>query len=215
MSLGRESPSGLGLAYVWRDAFARTASPCMTIRGRILIAFSLVSAITAVLSAHATLGITGAGILASIMLCGDISRLKKQEWSLRESNLLLDASLENMSQGICLYDAQNRLEIFNQRFLEIFGLSPERIKPGISYKEVLAISVGISNHVGVEQILAEQAEFLREKPPKPHLYDLNNGRVVACLYCPTSDGRWVATYEDVTERRRGRLRSSTWRGTTP
>jgi diguanylate cyclase (GGDEF)-like protein len=202
MSLGRESPSGLGLAYVWRDAFARAASRCMTIRGRILIAFSLVSAITAVLSAHATLGITGAGILASIMLCGDISRLKKEEWSLRESNLLLDAALENMSQGICLYDAQNRLEIFNQRFLEIFGLSPERIKPGISYKEVLAISVGISNHVGVEQILAEQAEFLREKPPKPHLYDLNNGRVVACLYCPTSDGRWVATYEDVTERRR-------------
>jgi diguanylate cyclase (GGDEF)-like protein len=139
----------------------------------------------------------------SIVLCGDISRLKKQEWSLRESNLLLDAALENMSQGICLYDAQNRLEIFNQRFLEIFGLSPDRIKPGISYKEVLAIGVGTGNHIGkdVEQILAEQSEFLREKPPKPHLYDLNNGRVVACLYCPTADGRWVATYEDVTERR--------------
>jgi diguanylate cyclase (GGDEF)-like protein len=138
-----------------------------------------------------------------IVLCGDVSRLKKQEWSLRESNLLLDAALENMSQGICLYDAQNRLEIFNQRFLEIFGLSPNQIKPGISYKEVLAIGVGIGSHIvkDVEQILAEQAEFLGEKPPKPHLYDLNNGRVVACLYCPTSDGRWVATYEDVTERR--------------
>jgi predicted signal transduction protein with EAL and GGDEF domain len=48
------------LAYVWRDAIARAASRCMTIHGRILIAFSLVSAITAVLSAHATLGITGA-----------------------------------------------------------------------------------------------------------------------------------------------------------
>ena len=123
--------------------------------------------------------------------------------SLRESNLLLDAALENMSQGICLYDAQNRLEIFKQRFLEILGLSPNQVKPGISYKEVLAMGVGIGSHIvkDVEQILAEQTEFLREKPPKPHLYDLNNGRVVACLYCPTSDGRWVATYEDVTERR--------------
>jgi diguanylate cyclase (GGDEF)-like protein len=200
MSLGREISFGSGLVYVWRDALARAASRCMTIRGRILIAFSVMGVIAAALSVHATLGITGAGILASVVLCGDISRLKKQEWSLRESNLLLDAALENMSQGICLYDAQNRLEMFNQRFLEIFGLSSERIKPGISYKEVLAIGVGTSNHVGVEQILAEQAEFLREKPPKPHLYDLNNGRVVACLYCPTSDGRWVATYEDVTER---------------
>jgi len=139
----------------------------------------------------------------SIVLCGDISRLKKQEWSSCESNLLLDAALENMSQGICLYDAQNRLEIFNHRFLEIFRLPPDQIKPGISFKEVLAIGVRINNHIGrdVQQILAEHAEFLREKPPRPHLYDLNNGRAVACLYCPTSDGRWVATYEDVTERR--------------
>jgi PAS domain-containing protein len=70
-----------------------------------------------------------------IVLCGDISRLKKQEWSLRESNLL-DAALENMSQGICLYDAQNRLEVFNRRFLEIFRLPPDQIKPGIAYKDV-------------------------------------------------------------------------------
>ncbi|MGA8693061.1 MAG: EAL domain-containing protein [Xanthobacteraceae bacterium] len=137
------------------------------------------------------------------MLCGDVSRLKQQEWSLRQSNLLLDAALENMSQGLCLYDAQNRLEVFNRRFLEIFKLPPDQIKPGTSYKDVLAISIGVHNHTGknVDQLLAEQAEFLRERTAKPHLYELNNGRVVACLYCPTADGRWVATYEDVTERR--------------
>jgi diguanylate cyclase (GGDEF)-like protein len=136
-------------------------------------------------------------------LCGDVSRLKQQEWSLRQSNLLLDAALENMSQGLCLYDAQNRLEVFNRRFLEIFKLPPDQIKLGTSYKEVLAISIGVHNHSGknVEQLLAEQAEFLRERTAKPHLYELNNGRVVACLYCPTADGRWVVTYEDVTERR--------------
>jgi PAS domain-containing protein len=72
-----------------------------------------------------------------IMLCGDVSRLKKQEWSLRQSNLLLDAALENMTQGLCLYDAQNRLEIFNRRFLEIFKLPPDQIKAGISYRQVL------------------------------------------------------------------------------
>jgi diguanylate cyclase (GGDEF)-like protein len=135
-----------------------------------------------------------------IVLCGDVSRLKQQEWSLRQSNLLLDAALENMSQGLCLYDAQNRLEVFNRRFLEIFKLPPDQIKPGISYKDVLAISIGVHNHTGknVDQLLAEQAEFLRERTAKPHLYELNNGRVVACLYCPTADGRWVA---NVTERR--------------
>jgi len=138
-----------------------------------------------------------------IVLCGDVSRLKKQEWSLRQSNLLLDAALENMSQGLCLYDAQDRLEVFNRRFLEIFKLPPDQVKTGINYKEVLSSSIAVNNHPGktVEQLLAEQAEFLRDRIAKPHLYELNNGRVVSCLYCPTADGRWVATYEDVTERR--------------
>lgn len=138
-----------------------------------------------------------------IVLCSDISRLKKQEWSLRETNLLLDAALENMSQGLCLYDAQNRLEVFNRRFLEIFRLPRDQIKPGISFREVLEISVANNNHPSksVDQLLAENAEFLSENSIGPHLYELSDGRVVSCLYSPTSDDRWVATYEDVTERR--------------
>src|SRR6202051_4102565 len=72
-----------------------------------------------------------------IVLCSDISRLKAQESSLRETNLLLDAALENMTQGQCLYDAQNRLEVFNRRYLEIFKLPPDRLQPGITFKEVV------------------------------------------------------------------------------
>ncbi len=138
-----------------------------------------------------------------IVLCTDISRLKKQEWSLRETNLLLDAALENMSQGLCLYDAQDRLEVFNRRFLEIFRLPADRIKAGITYREVLEISVGINHHTGktAEQLFAQHTEFLNERSLGPILYELSNDRVVSCSYCPTADGRWVATYEDVTERR--------------
>ena len=138
-----------------------------------------------------------------ILLCSDITRLKKQEWNLRETNLLLDAALENMSQGLCLYNAQDRLEVFNRRFLEIFRLPRDRIKPGITFKDVLTISVASNNHPGkaVDELLAEHANILTDEVVGPHLYELGNGRVVSCLYSPTSDGRWVATYEDVTERR--------------
>jgi len=138
-----------------------------------------------------------------IVLCSDISRLKTQEWSLRETNLLLDAALENMSQGLCLYDAQNRLEVFNRRFLEIFRLPRDRIKPGIAYREVLEISVTVNNHPGktVDQLLAEQHEARDHNAMSPYLYEFSDGRVISCLYTPTSDGRWVATYEDITERR--------------
>jgi diguanylate cyclase (GGDEF)-like protein len=138
-----------------------------------------------------------------IVLCSDISRLKKQEWSLRETNLLLDAALENMSQGLCLYDAQDRLEVFNRRFLEIFRLPRDRIKTGMTFREVLEISVANNNHPNktVEQLLAAHAQYRSEADIGSHLYELSDGRVIACSDCPTADGRWVATYEDVTERR--------------
>jgi diguanylate cyclase (GGDEF)-like protein len=138
-----------------------------------------------------------------IVLCSDISRLKKQEWSLRETNLLLDAALENMSQGLCLYDAQNKLEIFNRRFLEIFRLGRDQIKTGLTYKDVLEICIPLNNSSGksADRLLEEHAGFLAEKNAGPHLYELSNGRVISCTYSLTEDGRWLATYEDVTERR--------------
>jgi diguanylate cyclase (GGDEF)-like protein len=49
--------------------------------------------------------------------------------------------------------------------------------------------------------MAEHAGFLSEKSAGPHLYELSHDRVISCIYSPTADGRWVATYEDVTERR--------------
>jgi len=138
-----------------------------------------------------------------IVLCSDISRLKTQERSLRETNLLLDAALENMSQGLCLYGAQDRLEVFNKRFLEIFRLPRDRIKPGMTFRDVLEVSVANNNHPNktVPLLLTEHAEFLSESATGPHLYELGDGRVVSCLYSQTADSRWVATYEDVTERR--------------
>jgi len=138
-----------------------------------------------------------------IVLCSDISRLKAQEWSLRETNLLLDAALENMSQGLCLYDAQNRLEIFNKRYLDILRLPPDRIRPGMTYKEVLDVSVAVGNHPNrtADQLWAERTQLMSKDGVAPHLYEFNDGRVVSCLYSPAADGRLVATYEDVTERR--------------
>jgi diguanylate cyclase (GGDEF)-like protein len=138
-----------------------------------------------------------------IVFCSDISRPKQQEASLRDSNLLLDAALENMSQGLCLYDGENRLQVANRRFFEIFRLSRDRIKPGVTYREVLEASIGINGHLGktAEQLLAEQSQYLNDEHKGAHFIEFGDGRVVSSHYSPTTDGRWVATYEDVTERR--------------
>jgi diguanylate cyclase (GGDEF)-like protein/PAS domain S-box-containing protein len=143
-----------------------------------------------------------------IVVCGDISVLKEQEAKLTATNLRLDAALDNMSQGLCLYDADNRLKVVNRRFFEIFGLSPERIRPGMTFREILEHSVMAGNHVGksAPELIAEQEGFISQRAQGTQFQELSHGRVVAMAHQPTVDGGWVATYEDVTERRHAEAR---------
>jgi diguanylate cyclase (GGDEF)-like protein/PAS domain S-box-containing protein len=137
-----------------------------------------------------------------IVVCSDITLPKKQEANLRQTNRRLDAALDNMSQGLCFFDAQNRLEVVNRRFFEIFGLSRDEIRPGTTFRHILELSVASQNHGGrtVDDLLSEQAN-VRRYTNGTHFYELGDGRVVACVYNSTANGGWVATYEDVTERR--------------
>ena len=71
-----------------------------------------------------------------------------------------------MSQGLCLFDAQNRLEVVNRRFHEIFGLPRDLIEPGMTYQRRLDFSVAGAQPSGLNapaQLLAEQAEFMRRR----------------------------------------------------
>jgi diguanylate cyclase (GGDEF)-like protein/PAS domain S-box-containing protein len=138
-----------------------------------------------------------------IVVCSDISLSKKQEASLRQTNWRLDAALDNMSQGLCLFDKHSQLEVVNRRFFEIFGLSRDKIRTGTSFREIMKLSVARKNHgaKSVDELLQELTDFMKRSANGTHFYELSDGRVVACAYNTTSDGGWVATYEDVTERR--------------
>ncbi len=138
-----------------------------------------------------------------IVVFGDITMLKQQEATLRETNLRLDAALDNMSQGLCLFDAQNRLEVVNRRFLDLFGLAPDSIIPGVSFASILALSEARndSGSTMVMEMLTDQCAYMSRHETSTHYYELRDGRIIASVYNPTSSGGWVATFEDVTERR--------------
>jgi diguanylate cyclase (GGDEF)-like protein len=138
-----------------------------------------------------------------IVVCSDISQSKDQKARLRETNLRLDAALDNMSQGLCLFDAQNRLEVVNRRFYEIFELPRDLIAPGAEIQKIIDLSKARHQQASKApaQMLADQAEFMKRRENGTHYYELNDGRVIASVCSPTSNGGWVATFEDVTERR--------------
>jgi diguanylate cyclase (GGDEF)-like protein len=138
-----------------------------------------------------------------IAVFGDVTLQKQQEANLRETNLRLDAALDNMSQGLCLFNAQNRLEVINRRFFDIFDLPRDSIKLGASYSEVIALSKVRDNKEGtsVSELMANQLTNMNRHETITHLYELLDGRIIASVYSPTNNGGWVATFEDVTERR--------------
>ncbi|MBR1218869.1 EAL domain-containing protein [Bradyrhizobium sp. U87765 SZCCT0131] len=139
----------------------------------------------------------------SIIVYGDISALKEQEAQLHATNLRLDAALENMSQGLCLYDRDARLQVVNRRFCEIFCIPFARVRPGMSFAEVLGLSVAAGNHSDqtAEDLLAEhQRSAAHDKAS--YFLQLSDERIVEVNNRPTADGGWLITYEDVTEQRK-------------
>jgi diguanylate cyclase (GGDEF)-like protein len=143
-----------------------------------------------------------------IALFSDISVSKEQEAKLKATNLLLDAALDNMSQGLCLYDAEQRLKVVNRRFCDIFHLSPVQLRPGIVFREVLGLSVAAGNHPDetADELYAQEFPLIKQRIGATHFLELSNNRVILISRQPTGDGGWVATYEDVTERRRAEER---------
>ncbi|UMY18238.1 EAL domain-containing protein [Methylobacterium organophilum] len=137
-----------------------------------------------------------------VAVCSDISLLKLQEARLRAINLRLDAALDNMSQGLCLYDEQDRLLVVNRRFADIFGISLDALPPGTSFEEVRAIVSGpaAGEAPAADALFAAQAELLARGGGGTTCQAINSACVVAVDQKRTSEGGWIATYEDVTER---------------
>lgn len=140
----------------------------------------------------------------AMLVYSDITGLKQQKAELHATNLRLDAALAHMSQGLCLYDGEGRLQVVNRRFCEIFDIAPELVRPGMTFEDVLHLSVAAGNHGSqtVPDLLAECEEFLARRRSGNHLQQLSDGRIVSIAHRSTSDGGWLISCEDVTEQQR-------------
>src|SRR5581483_3363499 len=56
---------------------------------------------------------------------------------LREQNARITAAVDNMSQGLCMFDPAERLVMCNRQYLKLYDLSPEKVKPGCTLMDVL------------------------------------------------------------------------------
>ena len=129
-------------------------------------------------------------------LTGDLERLVEET---RMQNLHFQAALDNMSQGLCLLDAEGRLTVANRRFLQIYGLSSDAGTPGRAMAEILGESAVLrcpQDYVALTS--ARETATLHQ--------ELNDGRTILIAHEPLERGGCVDTFEDITARERANER---------
>jgi PAS domain S-box-containing protein len=138
---------------------------------------------------------------AVIVAAIDVTARKKAEAENRHQKLQLDAAVDNMTQGLVMFDADERLVLWNRRYMEIFGLSLDVVKVGCTNLELM-------KHREDRGVLSGDIEVLRRnllsrlaegKPWHRHI-ELPDGRITEVIHHPLVDGGWVSTHEDITER---------------
>jgi diguanylate cyclase (GGDEF)-like protein len=130
--------------------------------------------------------------------------LQERDRSMLVQNVLFDAALNNMSQGLLMTDGNQQLIVYNQRFLALFAIDPSAFTLGLPTNDIFAkmkAAGGVSADM-IESIYLKQRRFADARQPGMFVISGEVGQSIAISQRPIADGGWVATYEDVSEHRR-------------
>jgi diguanylate cyclase (GGDEF)-like protein/PAS domain S-box-containing protein len=134
----------------------------------------------------------------------DITERKTWEDDLRESSRRLDLALSNMSQGLCLFDADGRLILRNRRLATIFTWVDAPCVTGQSFHDICRLVC--PDDATASEMAGRHLAIIRRGEPETITEQFGEGRIISLSHWPIGDGSWVTTCEDVTERRRSEAR---------
>jgi signal transduction histidine kinase/ActR/RegA family two-component response regulator len=127
--------------------------------------------------------------------------LEESRRELMHKNRVLDVALNNMAQGLVLYDGNGRLRAFNQRYERMMGFVPGFLRAGLSHAAVRKRSAefgAASVEEGVALLLTMGGEETGRQVVERRLRD---GRVIEIVHEPLEEGGGVITFSDVTAAR--------------
>jgi diguanylate cyclase (GGDEF)-like protein len=114
---------------------------------------------------------------------------------------LFDSALNNMSHGLCMFDRDNKLLVWNERFLELSGLPPACVVPGARARDLLRRSVTVGNYHGTSARRFGTRSELPVQAVRQMLARTADNRTISLSRRLMEDGGSVIIFEDITERR--------------
>ena len=138
-----------------------------------------------------------------------IGALESSQHNLQEQNSKFDAALNNMSQGLLMFDKDERILVCNNQYIEMYDLSRAVVKPGCTLTELLKHRAERGHLLrDLEQYRAALLAKLALGEKAPYVVETADEREISIINQPMPNGGWVVTHEDITERRQAEAKIS-------
>jgi methyl-accepting chemotaxis protein len=145
-----------------------------------------------------------AGVVLSVLLAlaflaiGALVAVAQERWR----NLLARIALNNMTQGLSMFDAAGRLVLCNMRYIEMSRLPRESFWKGMPMREILARRMQAGTFsADPDQYAAYCIKQAATGRSEAKTIDIGDGRTISLIFQPLSGGSWVSTHTDVTQQR--------------
>jgi methyl-accepting chemotaxis protein len=151
------------------------------------------------------LTLAGIGLAISILHFRQINEREASAQRAQTQNMRFNAALNNMSQGLCIFDSDRRLVVCNERYANIYSLPREMLVAGTSHEAIIKYR---ASHGILDE--DQSNATAKEQPPSPgesaaeatssRVKQLADGRLIKVTRDSLPGGGFVAIHEDVTEK---------------
>jgi diguanylate cyclase (GGDEF)-like protein len=189
-----------GLHFTAMAAATVLPDPTILVPQSPIDASQIVAAVSGV-----TLLIMLSGIASTALMENHMRRQREEELGIQ--NLRFDMALDNMGEGLCMFDAQKRLVVCNNRYAKMYQLPPDLLKSGTLHDAIIQhrVTNGILKGETSDGAARQMISALHALPgdaSSSRVNELAAGRLICVTRQPMAGGGWVATHCDVTEQRR-------------
>ena len=133
----------------------------------------------------------------------DITERKRAEAEAERTAIVLKTTIENMADGVRVFDKDLRLVVCNQKSLDLFGYPQSFGVPGVPYEKFMQVSLERGDYGDCNaQQLAVKLARVKAGTTSIAEHRLPDGRTIQKMRNPMPDGGFVATYLDISDRKR-------------
>lgn len=109
--------------------------------------------------------------------------------------------IENLQEGVCMFDAEQRLIVCNRLYAEIYNVPTHLLQPGTLLIDILKQRIKANNFPKIEgdAYIANRMKAVTDAEVKTEIHQLRDGRVISVKHNPVAGGGWVTTHSDITK----------------